>query len=387
MNLAGLAARNLARTPWRSALTVLGIACAAAAVLAVLAVARGYERALRAELARTGVHLFVSTEGCPTVAATLLVRGGELPRHLSDALLAEVQALPGVRRAGGYLIATAVAPSGGLDLFFGISEEVPQLRPEWRLRGSWFSAPQAAEALLGAAVAERWQAEVGSVLRVPSLDRELRVVGILERTRSHDDQIVFLPLATAQRWFRKEGMLTAIGVQLADIARLPEVKTAIEALPDAYVVPAEAMQTEILALVNGTLSLMSAVVGIVLAVSFLGLANTLLMAALERRREFAVLRCLGASGGQLALLALGEALVIALLGLILGLGAAGFGSAALEGWLRQHLPYAPAGEILRLDLASLALTALLIAGLALATAAWPAWRVARVAPLEALRHG
>lgn len=229
MNLAGVAVRNLARHPIRTGLTVLGVACAAATVFAILGFDRGYERALRDDLSRTGVHLFVSTEGCPSVAATMLIRGGELPRYMTDAHLAEARTTPGVRLAGGYLIATGIPPEGGgIDLFFGITEEVPRLKPEWKLDGSWFSAPDAAEAILGATMAERFRAGVGSSITIPSLAREVRVVGILERTRSQDDQFIFLPIQTAQRWFRKDGKLTAIGVQAESVEQIPAVKTALE---------------------------------------------------------------------------------------------------------------------------------------------------------------
>jgi putative ABC transport system permease protein len=388
MNLAGMAVRNLARHPIRTGLTVLGVACAAATVFAILGFDRGYERALRDELTRTGVHLFVSTEGCPSVAATMLIRGGELPRYMTDAHLAEARTTPGVSLAGGYLIATGIPPEGGgIDLFFGITEEVPRLKPEWHLDGAWFSAPDAAEAILGATMAERFQAAIGSSITIPSLAREVRVVGILERTRSQDDQFIFLPIQTAQRWFRKDGKLTAIGVQAESVEQIPAVKTALERMPDAYVVPAEAMSQEILTLVGGTKALMTAVVGIVLVVSILGLANTLIMAAMERRMEFAVLRCVGASPGQLAMMTVLEAAVIALVGVIVGTSAGWIGGGILDAWIRRHLPYAPSGDLLQPDLMVTAMTGVAILILVLAAALWPAWRTARIAPLEALRHG
>lgn len=158
-------------------------------------------------------------------------------------------------------------------------------------------------------------------------------------------------------------------------------------MPDAYVVPAEAMSQEILTLVGGTKALMTAVVGIVLVVSILGLANTLIMAAMERRMEFAVLRCVGASPGQLALMTVLEAAVIALLGVIVGTSAGWIGGGILDAWIRRHLPYAPSGDLLQPDLAVTALTGIAILVLALAAALWPAWLTARIAPLEALRHG
>jgi putative ABC transport system permease protein len=55
-------------------------------------------------------------------------------------------------------------------------------------------------------------------------------------------------------------------------------------------------------------------------VSFLGVANTLLISVLQRRRELGLLRAVGATRGQVAWSVLAQAVLIALLGLLLGIG-------------------------------------------------------------------
>jgi putative ABC transport system permease protein len=75
------------------------------------------------------------------------------------------------------------------------------------------------------------------------------------------------------------------------------------------------------------------IIGIILLV----VGNTMIMSARERTHEFAVLKALGFTGGQLLFLIAGESVLLALFGSALGLGAtfpavAGFQSAVPKGW-------------------------------------------------------
>lgn len=99
----------------------------------------------------------------------------------------------------------------------------------------------------------------------------------------------------------------------------------------------------------------------------------------ERRRELAVLRCVGASRAQL-----GQSQL--LIGLILGLAGAAVGTpsgiavaAALTHLFREHVPSGliiPTTGVLMATLGTI--------GAGLLGAAWPAWRTIRMSPLEAL---
>ena len=58
---------------------------------------------------------------------------------------------------------------------------------------------------------------------------------------------IFFPSKQHKNIFKKEGKLTAIGVQLFDPTKMVDVKTELEKLPrKTYVVPSEQMSKEIL---------------------------------------------------------------------------------------------------------------------------------------------
>jgi putative ABC transport system permease protein len=121
-------------------------------------------------------------------------------------------------------------------------------------------------------------------------------------------------------------------------------------------------------------------VGVVVAA--LGVANTLLMNVLERRREIGMLRSLGMTRGQILKLVLAEAVALGalggVLGIVLGVWLSYFvvsGSTSMSGY---ELPYTfPTSAVIASVLIAIIVPAL--AGL------WPAWRALRVNIVEAMR--
>jgi len=126
----------------------------------------------------------------------------------------------------------------------------------------------------------------------------------------------------------------------------------------------------------------------------LGILNTVLMSVLERTREFGVLRAIGTRPGRVVAQVLGESFWIATLsgaaGLIAGLALTWYGSrhALLVIGGGEALEYA--GTVLRSGVKTrfapgAALTAAgLVYAMALVTALYPAWKVAKLPPAKAL---
>ncbi len=385
MTVASLAIKNLKRHRIRTLLTVLGVAIAAATLFSILSFDVGYRKSLHEEVSNTGIHLFVSTEGCPLEAASLIIHGGEIPKFLQMERLKEVKSVEGVKQAGGFLIFSLPTPDGSkVDLFYGISNDVPKLKPNWKIRGGWFKDENSI--ILGSEVARIEKRNIGDKVYIESLNKEFNVVGILERTYGQDDGFYYLPLTAAQKYFRKEGKLTAIGVQLFDVSQLQSVKNKLETLPDVYVVPAEDMSKRILELIGGTKALMYSVLFIALFVSGLGLLNTILMATFERQKEFGYIRCVGAQPFDVMKLVLIETLAICLVGIVLGMAGGLVFSVSIEQWIRRFLPYIPAGRLLRPDAFVVLITIGATLALGIIAGLYPSYRAGKISPMEAIRN-
>lgn len=385
MNFFSLAIKNLKRHKTRTVLTIIGIAVASATLFSIISFDSGYKKALEDELIGTGIHLFVSTEGCPLEAASLIIRGGEIPRFLTMNTFNEVQKIDGVKEAGGFLIFSVPSSDGSkVDLFYGITKDVLGLKPNWKITGNWFTDENSI--ILGFEIAKLEKREPGDKIYIESIDKEFVVSGILERTYGQDDGFYFLPIEVAQKFFRKEGKLTAIGVQLWDLMQMGTVKARLETLPDVYVVPAEQMSQEILKLVGGTKALMYSILFVVLVVSILGLLNTILMATFERQKEFGYLRCVGAGRGDLVRLILIETATLCIFGGFIGFGSGFILSSGIDQWIRQFLPYVPAGKLIRPNLYILIISAGIVFILGLIAGIYPGYRASKASPMEAIRN-
>ncbi len=385
MTFSSLAFKNLLRRRGRTVLTMAGIAAAAGCLVSVLALDRGYERAIREQMASSGIHMFVSTEGCPTSAAAIVLQGGQIPKYLPMERFPDIKRVPGVKEAMAMLIVPVPSPDGSrLDLFYGLSDEAQKLKPHWKIRGSWFRDENSV--VLGADAARVEKRDVGDKLYLESIDKEFEVVGIIERTGTEDDGFFYLPLEAMQKLFKKEGKLSGVGVAMENLENMDKVGERISELPDVYVVTTQQMAGEILKVFGSTKAFMYAIAAIALIISLLGAMNTVLMSVMEMRREFGYMRCVGASRGDILRLVLTETGFIGAAGAALGVAAAAASSPLVESFVRRYFVYyTPAGAIVEVTAPLAFFSFAVVSGCAVAAGLYPAWRAAGVSPIEAVR--
>jgi putative ABC transport system permease protein len=99
----------------------------------------------------------------------------------------------------------------------------------------------------------------------------------------------------------------------------------------------QAFQQSYLSSASAVITAMNVMSFVIIGIILLVVGNTMIMSARERTHEFAVLKALGFSGGQLFFLLAGESLILAIVGSALGLGATlpgiqGFRAALPKGW-------------------------------------------------------
>jgi putative ABC transport system permease protein len=135
---------------------------------------------------------------------------------------------------------------------------------------------------------------------------------------------------------------------------------------------------------------MTCVAGVALLVSSLGIANTMLMSVLERRREIGIMKAVGAANWQLQAIFVIEGGLIGLTGGSLGLFLAWAISFPGDTWVRSMV-----NRDMKIDLHDsifafpgwIALTVVLCTvGVTIAAALYPARHAALVDPVSALRH-
>ena len=382
-----LAAAEWRRRPWRSGLMALAVAVSVAMVSLLSGFQRGYRMGLQGELDRLGAHILVVPKGCPYDAASIALHGANWPCYLREEYLREVRAVPQVGTAAPALMGAFPAGDGTQEVFVGVTEELLALKPGWKVAGNFPKADD--EVLLGAGAAQALKASVGGRVRMAELGgREFRVAGIGAATGGADDGFVYLPMAAAQRAFRRERQFTHILVRLRDPDGL---EAAVQQLRgcnagmDMNVIPMTHLFETIQGMVRSTRAWLASVAAVALLVAAAGIANAVLSAVSERTREIGVLRAVGASRFQVFRLVWTETLVACLAGGLVGVVAARLSGGLAETWLRSRIPFAPADALVRIEPPVVLVGLAAAVGLALAAGVVPALRAASLPPAVALR--
>lgn len=390
MTFTRTALSNLRRNPTRSVLTALSLLVAAATLSIVLALDRGYSSAVTEELVnKTGVHLYVTKEGCPIEAASVIAQGGLSPLYVSQDIVPAIVADPAVDAVLPFQLFSVTTQDGSrTDIFMGVTESIRRIKPDWTLvQGGWFADDSSV--ILGSEIARLEQRSVGDRIYSENFQREFTVSGILKRNYTQDDGTIFLPLLTAQRLVDRVGKLSAVAVKLRDISTLDATRAALRGrLPaDYYVIGSKELSQGLLEFFRSTRIIMFVMVVVAFLISVFGVVNTMLMAVLERRREIAYLKCMGAGRGDLVRLIALETFAICAAG-----SAAGALGGALLSPLAGHLlrgflvAYVPAGSIARPDAGIAAFSFVLCLAVGTLCSLIPALRASRIVPMEVLRN-
>jgi len=361
-----LIAANVKRRRARTFLTAAGIAVGVAAVVALLALSDGLNRTAGqlVHLGNADLAILQRDAGDPTSSVLPLsllgrVRAQRVVADVTPVALV-VDAIPGAASSlvlglerGGFITRSLVVTSG--------------------------AAATSGRVEIGDLLAQRLRLHPGDAITINH--RRFPVAGIFHSGTAYIDTGAVATLHDAQVLAgHTPDEVTIFAVRLAPQISTPRGELALTRnVPGVIAIsrPGQAaragVNSELISKAVGLIVVLALIIGA------LAVANTMLAAILERRRELALLATIGWSGRQLGELVLGEAIAVSLLGtafgLLLGLAA----SRLLPGALGL-------GELIspQLTLSSLGLASLI--GMLIGTlgALYPMWRVVRIRPVLAL---
>ena len=377
-----LAAVNIFQTPMRSILTVLGLAIGIGAILSVLTLGDAGQQQVEMEMTRMGVDkVWITARG--QSSRYLKASDGSLLRGATGA---QATAQAHVNMVVGAEGETAYAQIIGCD------EYLPGVQQFTLLSGRFLSPRDqrdgAAAAVIDDSLASALFGQEASNCvgrRVSAAGRLYRIVGLVDGAGAQItgigmDGTLLIPLSAFSDAFGEAvtNIMLSVPKNVSGNALAKEALTALSVTGGSF--QATTLQAEIeaaRAVVRIFVMVLCCVAVICMLVGGIGVMNILLVSVRERRQEIGVLKALGATGAQVCLLFLLEAAAYALLGGILGI---------VVGEVVVRLTGAWIGiwAVIQPGLIPVAVGFAALVGIFFGVA--PAWKAARLAPVDALRQ-
>jgi len=321
----------------------------------------------------------------------------------NESLLQKVRALPDVAEADGSVNGQAqligkngkaIVYGGAPNLGFSIARGESRFNPLQLVSGTW---PKANEVVVDKSTASKEDIKVGQVIGVQALGpvERLRVSGIVKFgsvSTIGGATLSGFDLPTAQHLFGKAGELDEIAVAanqgVSDPKLLAEIRSVIPPGTEARTAQAQSREDskETDSFISFLQKFLLGFGGVALFVGSFVIANSLSITIAQRTREFATLRTLGASRGQVLRSIVLEALVMGILASVVGLFA---GLALAKGLfsLFDAVGFTLPNNGLTLETRTIVVALLVGIVVTLLASLRPALRATRVPPIAAVREG
>ena len=391
---------SLIANKMRSILTMLGIIIGVAAVIALVSIGNGVKQDIQNSISSLGSNLLMVMPGAPRTPGVRPSAGSMKSLKVSD--YEAISKLDGVRAAspmtnGSYVV--IYQNKNWTTSVSGVSYNYLDVN-NWSMKSGSFLSEKNVQnrervAVVGKTVVKNLFGDedpVGAEIRVKNIP--FRIIGVLNSKGSgamgnDQDDMVIIPYTTAME--RVEGidylrMIYVVGKDengidrlQSDIENLLRVRHGIKDtnLDDFNIQNMNSIM-ETMEETTGTLTLfLGAVAAISLVVGGIGIMNIMLVSVTERTREIGVRKALGATYSVIVTQFLIEAVVISLMGGIIGI-ILGIGSSKLIGMASGMSTVISVPTIVMSFAFSMAIG--LIFGI------YPARKAAKLNPIDALHY-
>lgn len=391
---------SLIANKMRSILTMLGIIIGVAAVIALVSIGNGVKQDIQNSISSLGSNLLMVMPGAPRTPGVRPSQGSMKSLKVSD--YQAISKLDGVKAASPYTANSYVSiyqSKNWTTTVSGVSSNFQDVN-NWTMAEGRFISSKNVEnrervAVVGQTVVKNLFAgedPVGKEIRVKNIP--FRVIGVLNSkgngTMGNDqDDVIFIPYTTAMERVEGVDYLRMVYVVASDDNGIDRLQSDIENLLrvrhsikdtnlDDFNIQNMKSIMETMEQTTGTLTLfLGAVAAISLVVGGIGIMNIMLVSVTERTREIGIRKALGATYFVIVTQFLIEAVVISLIGGLIGI-ALGIGASKLIGLA--------SGMSTVISVPTIVLSFAFSMAIGLVFGIYPARKAAKLNPIDALHY-
>jgi efflux ABC transporter, permease protein len=391
---------SLIANKMRSILTMLGIIIGVAAVIALVSIGNGVKQDIQNSISSLGSNLLMVMPGAPRTPGVRPSQGSMKSLKVSD--YQAISKLDGVKAASPYTAnsyVTIYQSKNWTTTVSGVSSNFQDVN-NWTMAEGRFISSKNVEnrervAVVGQTVVKNLFAgedPVGKEIRVKNIP--FRVIGVLNSKGNgtmgnNQDDVIFIPYTTAMERVEGVDYLRMVYVVASDDNGIDRLQSDIENLLrvrhsikdtnlDDFNIQNMKSIMETMEQTTGTLTLfLGAVAAISLVVGGIGIMNIMLVSVTERTREIGIRKALGATYFVIVTQFLIEAVVISLMGGLIGI-ALGIGASKLIGLA--------SGMSTVISVPTIVLSFAFSMAIGLVFGIYPARKAAKLNPIDALHY-
>lgn len=382
----------------RSLLTMLGIIIGVGALIAMLAVGNGAQKSIEKQMASMGTNLLGVMSNWRARGVSV-GRGAVSRINLDD--LKVFRNIENITGVDGEVSGNAQVVYGNKNTntsINGVQADYARMRNAQPYYGRFFSDDEDTKlskvCLLGQTVVDDLFGNENPIGKIVKINRKnFTVIGILPKKGAQgprdQDDVVVVPLNTAMRILLGSRYLGSVWVEVSDYNLMPQVeRDIIAAYRKKHKTPANQADpimtmnmADMQAMMTSTVStfglLLGIIAGISLIVGGIGIMNIMLVSVSERTKEIGLRKAIGATKRAVLLQFLIEAIIVSILGGVIGI-LFGVGSSVLLAKIAKWAIAISASSVL-MAFGFSAMVGIIFGYL-------PARKASRLSPIEALRY-
>lgn len=396
--------QTLAANKVRTALSVLGILIGVAAVVAMLALGKGAQKAIESQLASLGSNLLVLRPGAVRVMGVAL-DSGSVTRIAPDDATVLMEKIPSIAEASPNVQGRGQITYGNKNWstqVLGASSAYATMHAAMPEFGRFFlneeNLKRSRVAVIGMTLVRQLFGDQNPIGETIKINRVLfQVIGILPEKGANgfrdQDDIVVVPVLTAMRRVLGRDYIDFIDIEVKQADKIAETQEAVLQTMLSRHKVAASQQTlsqgpfeirnmaDIQAALSESSRTMSVLLAVIAAISLvvggIGIMNIMLVSVTERTREIGLRKAIGARSTDILVQFLAEAVLVSAIGGIAGI---------ILGWTTTEILSSVSGWATSVSLSSVLLAFVFSAGIGIVFGIYPAKKASLLNPIAALRH-